>query len=160
MGQKAIGGCAFPLRIGRREMITDITRRDGAEQRVGEGMKASIGIGMANKAVRVGDGYTAEPDMIASAEGMDIETAGSAGDEVAHGAFEILWLGNFISAFITRCDGDFEALGKCYGKLVRGTFRCCAVRCEKSGVSESLRCLDAPKLGAVDAGGEMTGSSA
>ena len=71
--EEAIGSRAFPLRIARREMRTDIAIGQRAEQGVGEGMQTDIGVGVAGQCLTVRNLETAEPDMIAGAERMDVD---------------------------------------------------------------------------------------
>ena len=55
IGEKDVGGSAFPLWIAGREMVADIAGADGAEQRVGERMEPGVGVAMADQAVAMGD---------------------------------------------------------------------------------------------------------
>ncbi len=48
-------------------MLADIAGADAAQHRIGQGMQAGIGIGMAFQAVIVRHLHAAEPDMIAGA---------------------------------------------------------------------------------------------
>ena len=41
--EQARGG-AFPLRVGRREVLADVAIADGAQQRVGQGMQHDVGV--------------------------------------------------------------------------------------------------------------------
>ena len=72
VGQKPVRRCAFPLWIAWRKVLANISHRNRAEDRVGQGMQADICVGMADEAVCVGDLYAAEPDMIAFAEPMHV----------------------------------------------------------------------------------------
>ena len=76
VGEEAVGRSALPLRVGGRKVLADIAVADRAEQRVGQRMEADIGVGMADEAPVVRDLDAAEPDGVARAEGMHVETLG------------------------------------------------------------------------------------
>ena len=78
MAQEPVGRGAAPLRIARRKMHADIAGADRAEHGVGQRVQAGIGVGMADQAMVVRHLDAAEPDMIARAEGVDIETLAGA----------------------------------------------------------------------------------
>ena len=58
---------AAPAFVAGRKMLADIAGADAAQDGVGEGMQAGIGIGMAFKPMIVRHLHAAEPDMIAVA---------------------------------------------------------------------------------------------
>ena len=45
---------AFPLRVGRREMLADVAEAGGAEQGVGDRVEHDVGVAVAGKAARSG----------------------------------------------------------------------------------------------------------
>ena len=49
MGQEQVGRSAFPLRIGGREMLADVTKSGGSEQRVGDRVNNDIGVAVAGE---------------------------------------------------------------------------------------------------------------
>ena len=57
---ETVGRRAAPLRISGRKMLTDVAGANGAEEGVGGGMKRHVGVGMADKALAMGDAQTAE----------------------------------------------------------------------------------------------------
>ena len=62
MREEEVGGRAFPLRVGRREMLADVAEAGGAEQGVGDRMEHDVGIAVAGKAALVRDRDAAEHD--------------------------------------------------------------------------------------------------
>jgi hypothetical protein len=62
MGQEPVRGRALPLRVGGREVVADVAVADRAEQGVGQGVQADVGVGMADQGLAVGDLDAAEPD--------------------------------------------------------------------------------------------------
>lgn len=165
MGEKAVGGCTLPLRIGGGEMIADVSRRNRAEERIGERVEAGIGIAVADEAMAVGDADTGQPDMVARTKGVDIEAGRGAGDgaggDLHHlGSGEILWVGDLEGAFVAGGDGDAKPGGEGYAELVGRTFGGGAVGGEQRDETEGLRGLDAPQGVAIDAGGEMAMAAA
>ncbi len=146
----------FQLRVARREMIADIAGSDRAEQRIGERVQPGIGIAVADKAVAVRDGDAAQPDMIAGAEAMDIEAAGSArgegrGDH-GRGFGKISAARHLESAFVAGRHRDLQPGGHGDGQFIGGAGRCGAVRGEQRGKAEGLRRLHAPQSVAIDRG--------
>ncbi len=71
------GWRAFPASIRGRKMLADIAGGNTAQHRVGEGMQAGIGVGMAFQAVIMRHFHAAQPDMVALRETMRV---------IAHGA--------------------------------------------------------------------------
>ena len=71
-----ISGRAAPAFVCGREMLADIAFADTAEQRVGDGMQADIGVAMAFQTMAVRDLETAKPDMIALLEFVHVIARG------------------------------------------------------------------------------------
>lgn len=131
-------------------MVADVTSSNRSQQRIGQRMKPGIGIRMAHKALAMRNTHPAQPDMIARPKGMNIKAAGGTRNEVAHGFGKVLWLGNLEGARIARRYRNLQPSRKGNGKLVRGPFRCGAVRCKQSGKAKGLRRLHPPKPLAVN----------
>ncbi len=72
-GEKAVGACAPPASVARREMHPDVAIRDGAEKGVCQSVENDIAIGMGGHAFRRRNPYASEPQVIARREGMDIK---------------------------------------------------------------------------------------
>src|SRR6185437_12805180 len=100
LGEKDRRGRAPPLRIGRREVAADVAIRERAEDRIGDGVRENIRIGMTNQPVIMRNLAAAEPDMVAQTESVDIETLTHAdveqrAEELRFREAEILAVGNF-----------------------------------------------------------------
>src|SRR3954469_21956057 len=78
MVQESPGGSTFPAVVGGREMLADIAFADAAEQRVGDGVQADIGVGMAFQGVGVRHFEATEPDVIAIGEFVYVIAGGAA----------------------------------------------------------------------------------
>src|SRR6476620_11592651 len=72
---------ALPLRIRRREVAADVTQRRGAEHRVAQGVQDDVAIAVREHAAIEADPYAAEHQVLAIAEGVDVEAVAD-----AHGA--------------------------------------------------------------------------
>src|SRR5690242_3766008 len=59
-------------------MLADIAGAERAQDRIGERVKADIGIGMADEAALMREPDAAEPEMIAGAESVDVEALAGA----------------------------------------------------------------------------------
>ena len=71
--QEPIGGCAFPLRVGGREMRADVAVGERAEDRVGQGVQPDVGVGVADEAAIMRDRrLPPSTTSVAGAEGMDV----------------------------------------------------------------------------------------
>ncbi len=96
VAQELVGRRAAPARIARREVHADIAGADRTEHRVGQGVKADIGIGMTDEAPSVRDFDAADPEMITGGERVYVEALPDAdialpgGDEPL-GCGEIFW---------------------------------------------------------------------
>ena len=49
MGEEAVGRGALPSRVAGREVVADVALADGAEQGVGQGVQAGVGVRMADE---------------------------------------------------------------------------------------------------------------
>ena len=76
--QEEIGRRALPLRIGGREVAADVSVGKRAENRVGDGVEADIGVGMAGKRPLMRDLDAAKRHRAAIREGMHIKAAADA----------------------------------------------------------------------------------
>ncbi len=83
--QEAVRSGAFPLRIARRKMRTDVAVRERAEDRVDQRVQADVTIGMRQKAAAVRQADATNHEVVAVAESMNVVAA--AGSDIAeHGA--------------------------------------------------------------------------
>ncbi len=73
VAQQAATVGAGPALVVVGEQVADIAQRAGAEQRIAERMKQHIAVGVGDETVIVGDAYTADHQMVAIAEAMDVE---------------------------------------------------------------------------------------
>ena len=78
LAQEDGGGGALPARVRVGEMLADVARADGAEQRVGERVQGDVGVGMALQGVRVGDPDAAQPDVVAGDQPVHVEALSGA----------------------------------------------------------------------------------
>lgn len=62
----------FPLRIGGREVMTDVAATDGAQKRVGDGMEEGVAVGMAGQAHGMGNFDAAKVKFVAFGELVDV----------------------------------------------------------------------------------------
>ncbi len=68
MAQKDMALRPFPLRARRGEMLADVAHSQRAIYRIGDRMHADIGVGMAFQAPVMGNGDSAQHDVIAGPE--------------------------------------------------------------------------------------------
>jgi hypothetical protein len=73
MGKKLAGRGTAPPFVSRREMLADITRADGAQNSVCQGMKTDIGIGMAKQGFVVRNLDAVDPATVTGDELMHIK---------------------------------------------------------------------------------------
>src|SRR5260221_13905721 len=71
--EKAVGGCAAPLRVAGRKMRADVAIGQRAEDCIGEPMPRHVGIGMAGWGVPGRDANSAKRDVVAGPESMHIQ---------------------------------------------------------------------------------------
>src|SRR6185312_17370872 len=114
VAKKAMRRRAQPLWVARREMHADITGADATEDRVGQGMKPGIGVGMADQAAVVENFDAAEEQMIARAEYVHVETLSGADitesrGEAALGLAQIVFGGHFEIRLATVDQTDRKA---------------------------------------------------
>ena len=76
--QKHMARRAFPLWIGRREMVTDIAFANGAQYRVGERMHAHISVGMAFQFLVMRDFNTAKGYSVSILKSVNVVTMAGA----------------------------------------------------------------------------------
>ena len=72
MRKKYFGGGSLPLLIRGREVFSNISLTDRAQERICEGMHEHICVRMPGKAMRMWDTHAAQPYMIARREGMNV----------------------------------------------------------------------------------------
>ena len=63
---------AFPARIGVGEMHSDVSRRDGAENRVGDGVRENVRVGMPGETELGWNGDTAEDQRTSGGDAMNV----------------------------------------------------------------------------------------
>ena len=147
VAQEQVGRGAAPLRIARREMRADVAVGDGAEHGVGDRMQQHVGVGMADQPVIVRHLHAAEPDMVALAEGVDVETLARADirQVVQHfglGAQKILLCGELDIGGFAGKDEDAMAGPFGHGGVV-GQFAAAVGRARRDGRRGSGRSRNA-----------------
>jgi hypothetical protein len=93
-----VGGRPLPAWVGVGEVLADVARADGAEQRIGQCVQRHIGVGMAFERMRVGEPHAAQPEVVARGEAMDVEALACAhiwGDAGIFGHGQVLSGGKF-----------------------------------------------------------------
>ena len=63
-------------------MVADVAFADRAQHRVGQGVQAGVGVGVADQGLVVGDLHAAEPDAVAGPEAVGVEALADA--QLAH----------------------------------------------------------------------------
>ena len=81
--QEDLAGSAFPLRVSRWEVLSDIPLRQGAVDRICNRMHTDIGIRVPLELCRMRDVDAAQGDMVARFEGMNVEVVSENGVPIA-----------------------------------------------------------------------------
>src|SRR5690606_24990236 len=85
MSDELCRGCALPLGVAGREMLTDVALCTGAEDRVHHGMKRNVRIAMSGKALAMLNANSAQPELFAFGKAVDI----IAGSDADHGGARV-----------------------------------------------------------------------
>ena len=160
MGEELRRVGAAPLRISGREMAADVAGADRAENGIGQGMQADIGVGVAFERLLVGDADATDGDAVAGGESMHVVTRSrtkllDAASDEALGAPQIVGsrdLEVVVGAHHQR-DGEARRLGD--GGIVghRGALSL-AMGGQDIGIAERLRRLRPPQAAAIDRAGD------
>ena len=152
---------ALPSWVGVREVLTDVARANGAEQRVGEGVQGDVGVGVAFQRVAVGDLDAAQPDMVAGHQPVHIEAlpgahVGTVDRPLGHD--EVLRGGELDVGGAAHHEGDrqarpFRDRGVVGHVVPAGSLRV-LVRGQNIGKAETLRGLRPPQSRAIGRGGD------
>ena len=158
--QELIRGRALPLRIVRWKMDADIARAQGTQKGVGQCVEPGIGVGMTDQRARVRNLHAAEPEMVAGAECVHVEslTGADVAQRGAKASFRVaqIVLGRHLEIILAaghEADRDAGVLGD-RGIVGQIEPPGRAMRLEYRGIMEALRRLRAPEVGAVDRPGD------
>ena len=80
---KARRGHTAPLWVTGREVVADVAFTGRAEQRVGDRMQCDVRVAVADQSALMGDTHAAKPQVMAKAEGVDIEAQAGPADHLA-----------------------------------------------------------------------------
>ena len=114
VGQKDVAGRTLPLRIAGREMAADIAKGKRAVDRIGQGVHADIGIGMAQQRLAMRNLYPTQPDVIPVRKGVDVIAIAQSDIHASPfqdrlGPREILRVGQFQIVLVALDDGHRQA---------------------------------------------------